>query len=165
MKLQLQTPNISLLTTTSLSRNSHWIKNSLHRQHKFGTNTGTPSHVHAQPMLISIGDLVWLKQSCNTSTGWTGKELQERGEVLCADTLHGQRRVAQIMCMVRAIVGDHLSEEMHVLGRSCVVCAFGQAMHRTNPRASFGVLSIAHRCYVITSQSSRGIDAKGRDNE
>jgi len=46
-------------------------------------------------MPISIEDLVWLEQSCDAGTGWTGKEFQERGEVFRADALRGQRRVAQ----------------------------------------------------------------------
>jgi hypothetical protein len=40
-------------------------------------------------MPISIEDLVWLEQSCDAGAGWTGKELQERGEVFCADALRG----------------------------------------------------------------------------
>ena len=83
------------LTAASLSRNPHRIKNSLHRHHEFDASTGTPSHVHAQPMPISIEDLVWLEQSCDAGAGRTGKELQERGEVFCADALRGQRRVTQ----------------------------------------------------------------------
>lgn len=93
-----QTPKIeteSLLTAVSLSGDPHRIKNSLRRQHEFDASTGTPSHVHAQPMPISIEDLVWLEQSCDAGAGWTGKELQKRGEVFCAYALRGKRRVAQ----------------------------------------------------------------------
>jgi hypothetical protein len=47
--------------------------------HEFNASTGTPSHVHAQPMPISIEDLVGHEQSCDAGAGWTGKGLQERG--------------------------------------------------------------------------------------
>lgn len=92
---------IPLLTAASLSRNPHRIKNSLHRQHEFNASTGTPSHVHAQTMPISIEDFVWLKQSCDAGASRTRKELQERGEVFCADALRGQRRVAQTVLVWR----------------------------------------------------------------
>jgi hypothetical protein len=39
--------------------------------HEFNASTGTPSHVHAQPMPISIEDLVGLEQSCDAGAGWT----------------------------------------------------------------------------------------------
>ena len=46
-------------------------------------------------MPIGIEDLVRLKQSCDACAGRTGEELQERREVLRADALGGERRVAQ----------------------------------------------------------------------
>jgi len=85
------------LTALALSGYPDWVKHGLHREHEFNTSASPPTNMDAEAVPVRVEDLVRLEQRRDARAGARGarEELQERREVLGADALGGQCRVAQ----------------------------------------------------------------------
>ena len=85
----------SPLTAPTLSRDTYRIEHRLHRQHELDARTRAPADVHAQAVPVRVEDPMGLEQRRDARARGAREELQERREVLRADALGGERRVAQ----------------------------------------------------------------------